>query len=104
GCGFDEWRDIEAAGVTVRRHAHHLELAIQHLKAEELGHGAVEATEGVGCVEFLGAFYLAAFAIAKPRGAVFADTVDAHDGRIPVTGEMVGARCVCQMMFDGDEL
>src|SRR5258706_8629707 len=47
---------------------------------------------------------LSACAVTEPRRAVFADAVDAHDGGILVTGHVVGARRVGEVMFDGREL
>ena len=38
-------REVVFAGIAVRRHAHDLELTVEHLETEELGDCAVQAAE-----------------------------------------------------------
>ena len=76
---FDQAREVVFLRITIRCHAHDLELAVEHIKAEEFGECAVHAAERVGVVEFFDLMDFAVFGVAKEGGGVFAFAVDAED-------------------------
>ena len=97
-------RQVEAFRVAVRRHAHDLELAVQHLETEVLGDGAVQAAERIGLVELGKRVDAPGLAVAEERGRVLAATVDAENRHLPVeTGQVIGARRVRQVMLHRHE-
>jgi len=94
-------REVVFAGVAIGRHAHDLELAIEHLETEELGNRAIQAAQGIRVKEFLDLGDLAVFAVAEERGGVLALAVDAQDrGFLFETRAVVGAGSVGQVMLD----
>ncbi len=94
-------RKVVFAGIAVRRHAHDLEFAVEHLETEELGNRAVQAAQRVRIEEFLDLVDLAVFAIAEEGRGVLTLAVDAHDrGFLGETGAMVGAGSVGQVVLD----
>ncbi|OMP11032.1 hypothetical protein COLO4_04070, partial [Corchorus olitorius] len=98
-------REVVLAGVAVGRHPHDLELAIEHLEAEELGDRAVQAAQGVRIEELLDLVDLAVLAIAEEGRGVFALAVDAEDrGLFLETGAVIGAGCVGQVVLDRFDL
>ena len=98
-------REIVFAGVAVRRHAHDLELTVEHLETEELGDRTVQAAQGVRVVEFFDLVDLAVLAVAEERGGVLTFTVDAEDrGFLLEAGAVVGAGSVGQVVFNRFDL
>ncbi|MCY1420537.1 hypothetical protein D9M71_361620 [compost metagenome] len=94
-------REIIFAGVAVRRHAHDLELTVEHVETEELGDRAVQAAEGVRIEEFLDLVDLAVFAITEEGRGVLALAVDAQDrGFLFETGTVISAGGVGQVVLD----
>ena len=76
---FDQAREVVFLRITIRCHAHDLELAVEHIKAEEFSECAVHAAERVGVVEFFDLMDFSVFGVAKKSGGVFAFAVDAED-------------------------
>ncbi len=93
-------REIVFAGIAVRRHAHDLELAVEHLEAEELGDRAIEAAQGVRVEEFLDLVDLAVFAVAEEGGGVLTLAVDPEDrGLLLEARAVVGTGGVGQVVL-----
>src|SRR5690606_9267316 len=89
------------AGIAIRRHAHDLELAVEHLETEELGDRAVQAAEGVRIEEFLDLVDLAVFAVTEEGRGVLALAVDPEDrGFLFETRAVVSAGDVSQVLLD----
>ena len=96
----DQPAQIEAPGIAVGGHSHHLELAVEHLEAEIFGDGAIEPAQGVGIVELLDLVDAAVLAPAEEGGGVLALAVDAEDGGLlRKAAQMVGAGSVGQMVL-----
>ncbi|MCY1407306.1 hypothetical protein D9M71_226030 [compost metagenome] len=94
-------REVVFAGIPIGRHAHDLELAIEHLETEELGDGTVQATQGVRVEEFLDLVNLAIFAVAKEGRGVLALAVDTEDrGFFLEAGAVIGTGCVRKVVLD----
>ncbi|MCY1391860.1 hypothetical protein D9M71_67120 [compost metagenome] len=94
-------REVVFAGIAVRRHAHDLELAVEHLETEKLGDGAIQATQGVRVEEFLDLVDLAVFAVAKKGRGVFALAVDAEDrGLFLEPGAVIGTGSMGEVVLD----
>ena len=92
-------------GVSVRRHAHHLVFAVEHLEAEVLRHRAVHTRNRIGIVQFLDLVDSSAFAVAEERRRVLAFAVDAENRRAFLeTRQVICARCVCEVMLYRHEL
>src|SRR5690554_699024 len=84
--------EIVLGGVTIRRHAHDLELAIQHLEAQVLGQRAVEAAQGIRVIELLDLVDLAILTVAEEGGGILTLAVDAQNrGLLLEAGTVIGA-------------
>jgi hypothetical protein len=94
---------IELLGVAVGRHPHHLEFAIQHLEPEKLGDRTVKAAQGIRGIKLLEPMDLTRAAVAEPCRAILAHAVHAHDRGVAITGKVIGAGGVSQMMFNGNK-
>jgi hypothetical protein len=96
--------EVDLAGVAVRRHAHDLEFAVEHLESEILGEGAVDPAEGIGVVKLLNGVNASVFTIAEKGRSVLALAVDAQDGGFAAeSAQVIGAAGVGQMMRHGKE-
>ncbi len=94
-------REIVLGRVTVRRHAHDLELAIEHLEAEVFGDRAIQSAQGVRVVEFLDLVDLAVLTPAEEGGGVLAFAIDAENrGFLGEAGAVIGAGGMSQVMLD----
>ncbi len=98
---FGQTGEIVFGRVAIGRHAHDLELAVEHLEAEVFGDRTVQAAQRIRVVEFLDLVDLAVLTPAEEGSGVFALAVDTEDGGLlGETGAMVGTGGVGQMMLD----
>ena len=96
-----ETGEIVLAGVTVGRHAHDLELAVEHVEAEVLGDRAVQAAQRIRIVELLDLVDPTVLAPAEESGGVLALAVDAEDrGLFLEPRAMVGAGGMGKVVLD----
>ena len=72
---------IDVAGCAIRRHAHHLVLALVDLEAEKCGEGAVEEAEGMRKVDLLGETDLIVASHTRGSRGPFADAVHGENRR-----------------------
>ncbi|RMS21444.1 hypothetical protein ALP71_05819 [Pseudomonas coronafaciens pv. garcae] len=94
-------REVVLAGIAIRRHAHHLEFAVEHFETEKFGDRAVQPAQRIRVEEFLDLVDLAVFAVAEEGRGVFTLAIDAHDrGFLGKTGAVVSAGGVGQVVFD----
>jgi hypothetical protein len=102
---FRQAREVVLVRVAVGRHAHHLVFTVEHLEAEVLGDGAVEAAERIGIVELLDLVDAAVLAPAEEGRRVLALAVDAEDrGLLREAGAVVGAGGMGQVVLDRHEV
>ena len=97
----EQARQVVTGRVAIRRHAHDLELAVEHLEAEVFSHRGIETAERVRIVKRLALGDAAVLADTEERRRVFTLAIDADDrGLFLEAAQVIGARCMREMVLD----
>ena len=79
-------------------------MSLSHLEAKVFGNGTVDAAQRIGIVKLSDFVDLAVFAVAEKSRRILTLAIHTHDRGLALkTAQVIGARCVGQVMLDRNE-
>ncbi len=96
----DQIREVDLVGVAVRRHAHHLVLAVVGREAQEVGDGRVEDAERRRALDLVELRDLSAAQAPEQTGGHLRRAVDRDQLAVVEAREEIGARRVREVVLD----